>query len=114
MDIKVPANTTATVYLPCPDPKAIKENDISVSRVPGVEFVRCENNTAIYNIQSGKYHFTLPYNHLASGTYMLRKFVCVGFHSSQGEGAAVMRGCHNKNVTKVEGKIEIQSALLLV
>jgi alpha-L-rhamnosidase len=59
MDIKIPANTTATVYLPCPDTNAIKENGISVHRAPGVEFVRCENNTAIYNIQSGKYHFTM-------------------------------------------------------
>jgi hypothetical protein len=32
---------------------------------------------------------------MAWGTYMLRKFVCVGFHSSQGVGAhAVMRSYH--------------------
>ena len=61
MDIKIPANTVATVYLPCSNPETIKENNISVGLAPCVEFERCENNTAIYNIQSGKYHFTLPY-----------------------------------------------------
>jgi len=61
MDIKIPANTVATVYLPCSKPETIKENHISAGLAPGVEFERCENNTAIYNIQSGKYHFTLPY-----------------------------------------------------
>jgi len=61
MDIKIPANTTATVYLPCGKPEAIKENGISAGRALGVEFVRCQNNSATYNIQSGKYHFTLPY-----------------------------------------------------
>lgn len=61
MDIKIPANTVATVYLPCSNPETIKENDISAGLAPGIEFERCENNTAIYTIQSGKYHFTLPY-----------------------------------------------------
>jgi hypothetical protein len=28
---------------------------------------------------------------------MLRKFVCVGFHSSQGDGAAVMRGSYEND-----------------
>jgi len=61
MDIHIPANTEATVYLPCSNPGSIKENNIPVDRVPGVEFERVENNAAIYTIQSGKYHFVLPY-----------------------------------------------------
>jgi hypothetical protein len=37
-------------------------------------------------------------NPMAWGTYMLRKFVCVGFHSSPGEGArAVMMSCYENN-----------------
>jgi len=61
MDIKIPANTAATVYLPCSNPETIKENGIPAGLAPGIEFKRCENNTAIYNIHSGKYHFTMPY-----------------------------------------------------
>jgi hypothetical protein len=37
-------------------------------------------------------------NPSARGAYMLRKFVCVGFHSFPGEGArAVMMGCYEKS-----------------
>jgi alpha-L-rhamnosidase len=61
MDIKIPANTAATVYLPCSNPETIKESNISAGLAPGIKFVRCKNSTTIYNIQSGKYHFTLPY-----------------------------------------------------
>jgi alpha-L-rhamnosidase len=60
MDIEIPANSVATVYLPCSNPEAIKENNIPVAQSPGVKFLRYENNTAIYNIPSGKYHFALP------------------------------------------------------
>jgi hypothetical protein len=40
---------------------------------------------------------------------MLRKFVCVGFHSSQGEGAAIMTSCfendpRNKRNTRKKNK----------
>ena len=61
MDIEIPANTEATVHLPCSNPEAIKENNILASKVAGIEFERCENNASIYDIQSGKYHFILPY-----------------------------------------------------
>ena len=61
MDIEIPANSTAAVYLPCGNPETIKENDIAANHAQGVEFVRCENNASIYNIQSGAYHFALPY-----------------------------------------------------
>jgi hypothetical protein len=37
-------------------------------------------------------------NPSARGAYMLRKFVCVGFHSSQGYGAAIMRNCYENTL----------------
>jgi len=61
VDIEIPVGTAATVYLPCGRPEAIKENNITANKALGVEFVRCENNASIYNVQSGKYHFVLPY-----------------------------------------------------
>jgi hypothetical protein len=38
---------------------------------------------------------------------MLRKFVCAGFYSSQGIGAAVMTSCYERK-KKVPGKKTIQ------
>jgi alpha-L-rhamnosidase len=61
LDMAIPANTTATVYLPCMTPEAIKEGNLPVDQAPGVEFVRREKNASIYRIQSGQYHFVVPY-----------------------------------------------------
>jgi alpha-L-rhamnosidase len=47
--IKIPANTTATVYVPASKPGAVKAD--------GVESVRYENGRAVYELGSGKYHF---------------------------------------------------------
>jgi hypothetical protein len=42
-------------------------------------------------------NFVYHENPSARGAYMLRKFVCVGFHSSPGKDAcAVMTGYHEK------------------
>ncbi len=48
--IEIPANTTATVYVP-----AAGLDDV---RVKGLKAVRFEDGRAIYEIGSGKYHFT--------------------------------------------------------
>jgi len=64
MDIEIPANTQATVYLPCTRPETIKENNIPVDRVIGIKFESCEHNASIYSMQSGKYHFVIPYGPL--------------------------------------------------
>ncbi len=61
MDIEIPVNTEATVYLPCSDPETVKENNIPVNQVPGVTFESCKDNVSIYRVQSGQYHFVLPY-----------------------------------------------------
>jgi alpha-L-rhamnosidase len=47
--IKIPANTTATVYVPASKPGAVKAD--------GVESFRYENGRAVYELGSGKYHF---------------------------------------------------------
>ncbi|MBI9017868.1 MAG: family 78 glycoside hydrolase catalytic domain [Phycisphaerae bacterium] len=59
MEIEIPANTIAKVYFPCDSSAAIKENDISINQIKTVKFIRNENNAIIYEIQSGKYYFTL-------------------------------------------------------
>jgi alpha-L-rhamnosidase len=47
--IKIPANTTATVYVPASKPGA--------ATADGVEPVRYENGRAVYELGSGQYHF---------------------------------------------------------
>jgi alpha-L-rhamnosidase len=47
--IEVPANTTATVYVPATSPGAVKS--------PGAQAVKYEGGYAIYELGSGKYHF---------------------------------------------------------
>ncbi|MDR1175240.1 MAG: hypothetical protein LBK83_07220, partial [Treponema sp.] len=54
----VPANTTATLYLPvaAPDDK-IYEGDKLAAKAEGVEYIRTENNKAVFKLQSGTYYF---------------------------------------------------------
>ena len=55
--ITVPANTTATIYLPAKDPERVSENGKPASRVADVKFQRMENGCAVFKIGSGQYHF---------------------------------------------------------
>jgi alpha-L-rhamnosidase len=48
LDLTVPANTTATVYLPTADAKPIAKTN-------GVEFLRWEGTTAVLKVQAGQY-----------------------------------------------------------
>ncbi len=60
--LTVPANTSATLYLPASDPKKITEGGKIVSLAKGVLFLRFENGRAILELKSGHYEFkaTLP------------------------------------------------------
>jgi alpha-L-rhamnosidase len=54
----VPANTTATLYLPVIDNEdVIYEGNTPADQAEGVTFVKIENGKAIYRLQSGKYSF---------------------------------------------------------
>ncbi len=56
----VPANTTATLYLPAADISAIKESGKPVVNVNGARFIRYQKGKAVYTLQSGSYEFTVP------------------------------------------------------
>jgi alpha-L-rhamnosidase len=56
-DITIPANTTATVYVPAQSADEVKENGKAVARSKGVQFLRMEANRAVFAIASGTYHF---------------------------------------------------------
>ena len=54
----VPANTTATLYLPAASATAVQEGGRDAGSAAGVKFIRYENGTAVYSLQSGDYEFT--------------------------------------------------------
>ncbi|MEA3477334.1 MAG: alpha-L-rhamnosidase C-terminal domain-containing protein, partial [Bacteroidota bacterium] len=54
-NITVPANTRATIYIPTKNAKSIKENGRPIKRNKNIEFLRLENDIAVYNVESGKY-----------------------------------------------------------
>ncbi|MEO6734533.1 MAG: family 78 glycoside hydrolase catalytic domain [Ferruginibacter sp.] len=54
----VPANTTATVYIPALNQKDITESGKPVAKNKAVKFLRMENGKALYEVVSGVYHFT--------------------------------------------------------
>jgi alpha-L-rhamnosidase len=57
-DITIPANTTATVYVPTRAKEEVLEGGKSASKGTGIKFVGWEENTAVFEIQSGSYSFT--------------------------------------------------------
>ena len=56
-NITIPANTTATVYVPTLNREDVKEGRQSAAESDGVKFIRWEENTAVYEIVSGSYIF---------------------------------------------------------
>ncbi len=54
---KVPANTTAILYLPAPSEKEITESGKDIANAEGVSFIKYEDNKAIFELKSGEYTF---------------------------------------------------------
>lgn len=54
----VPANTTATVYIPAMSQDSVREGELLASEAEGINFVGYENGKAIYELESGTYEFT--------------------------------------------------------
>jgi alpha-L-rhamnosidase len=57
LDVTVPANTTATVWVPAKDPAAVTESGNKLSDMKGVKFVRSERGSAVFEVESGSYSF---------------------------------------------------------
>ena len=61
MDVAIPPNTTATVYIPAKDAAAVTESGTPATKAEGVQFLRQEGAVAVFAIGSGEYHFlSLP------------------------------------------------------
>ncbi|NOR74680.1 MAG: family 78 glycoside hydrolase catalytic domain [Draconibacterium sp.] len=57
LDVEIPANTTATIYIPSTHQSKITEGGKAISEVQGIEFVNIENNKTVYKVGSGKHNF---------------------------------------------------------
>ena len=57
LNVAVPPNTTATVYLPTQDPQSIKEGNAPLSRAQGARRLRDETGRCVLEVQPGQYTF---------------------------------------------------------
>jgi alpha-L-rhamnosidase len=59
--VTIPANTTATVYVPAAEGSRILESGKPVEKAEGVRLLRREGDSAVFTAGSGSYSFTAPY-----------------------------------------------------
>jgi len=57
MNITIPVNTTATVYVPAQSASEVTESGKPANKVAEIEFLRMENGKAVFRVKSGKYRF---------------------------------------------------------
>jgi alpha-L-rhamnosidase len=57
MDVEIPANTTATVYIPAKDLGSIKESGKNLPQINGLKVMGKEDNYVVVEVGSGVYHF---------------------------------------------------------
>jgi len=57
LTVTVPANATATVYVPCRDAEAVTEGGKALSEAEGVELIRSDQGVAVLKVGSGTYEF---------------------------------------------------------
>ena len=56
--VEIPANTTATIYLPTTNPESVSENNQSLDRAPGVKLINTsEGGPVAATLQPGAYEF---------------------------------------------------------
>ena len=58
LHVIIPANTTATAYIPAADGAGVEENGRPAGQSEGVTLLRTENQTAVFAVVSGEYTFT--------------------------------------------------------
>ena len=57
LDTTIPANTTATVYVPAVGETQITESGKPLDKARGVKFLRLEGDRAVLSVESGSYRF---------------------------------------------------------
>jgi alpha-L-rhamnosidase len=59
----LPANTTATAYVPASNVASVRESGRAPDQAPGVKYLRTEASAVVYEIGSGNYHFVSTLRH---------------------------------------------------
>jgi alpha-L-rhamnosidase len=59
LDVTVPVNTTATVYVPAADARSVTESGKPAGKSPGVKFLGVEAGAVVFSVGSGRYSFTV-------------------------------------------------------
>lgn len=57
LNVEIPANTTATVYIPAKPGVGIEESGRPATTAEGVKAVRRDADAAVFTVGSGTYHF---------------------------------------------------------
>jgi hypothetical protein len=60
LTLRIPANASATVYLPSHPVKHVTESGWPISHAEGVRFLRQEGSTLVLEVASGQYTFRVP------------------------------------------------------
>jgi alpha-L-rhamnosidase len=59
--VTIPANATATVYIPTNDAASVKEGTRSINNIPGMKYIGTQKDAVIYEIGSGSYEFSAAF-----------------------------------------------------
>ncbi len=59
LKVTVPANCDATVYVPAKESSAVSESGKPAEHIPGIKLLRMENGSAVFQIGSGDYTFSV-------------------------------------------------------
>lgn len=57
LNVTVPPNTTATVYLPARDVASVRESNKPIQEAEGVRFLRMQDGCVVFEVGSGTYQF---------------------------------------------------------
>ena len=57
LSVTIPANTTATIFVPARSADAVAESGMTAGQGKGVKFLRMENGHAVFAVESGEYTF---------------------------------------------------------
>lgn len=58
MNVTVPANTTATIYVPAENKEQVMESGMLAVQNPDLTFIKMENGKAVFEVGSGQYELT--------------------------------------------------------
>jgi len=61
LDVAIPVGTKAKVFFPVGDRDSIREGSTPAKKVSGVQFLLMSGNGPVFEVESGRYHFTTNY-----------------------------------------------------